>query len=757
MATKTDAKSLELTLKREMDDQKEEEIDLETANEKKESQSPIFAFDGDDIWIGLMLFVLVCIAAVIIYLFRDYNRMRHMIVLFCGSIPSSLMVVALNGNALSARKRSLIIIPSYCVALCVVVVIAVFGFVEFSGFITVTAAIFSYIIILVIFFYQKAQEKGIKESGKYVLKMKGLILPMLMHFADIATDIGTTIEYYDRSTIDNGENDIPYDSIFQTSIGIMIFYRIAGAFIVWEFSRSFKRAALQFIEVYIFEVLWTEWELGFTEAGRVHSMLNLIESIFESGPQAIISTYILVADQNKKGSVVIWLSTLFSIISIAHKTKTQDDLYFSTSMKAKEADWKIKKPQCGDGRCAFCHWRWFFRVCWRIIDITGFILLCTAIWLHLGGKTLFIWLAILFTGFLVLCGFSFFRWGALNMHYMNGLLACAVIGWNYDDQASDSVGSSFACPLSIATVMRYVVHFIFVLVILGPSIPEFCIAENTDEEDASSIPDEKGAAPCWGSRRPSTPDELSLVVLVMISCTGIGYFIMTMRECEQHCCCRCGKNWVDSSVDSALNISSCKDKRQIYKLGEEGVDIRSGLKQGKTWGKYPRPMELIEIADELKIDLKGNQTKYFEMIGGNASLDPNVDEMEIREVVQRLKEVEDIGNNNPYIILEAVKTHPNAKWIKVLVEEGAYVRYDAIENLYIFQTEIKNKSNGRDEIIEFLRNLRRSELEKRLLTKSEDVNGDETEEKKAKKSKDKKESSDDDDEDEEDASPNASD
>eukprot|EP01084_Bolivina_argentea_P141689 248964_1 len=628
--------------------------------------------------LGLVLGVAVI---VIIYYVRKDNKIRYCIVAAISYMISVLMSIMINGNDISLWKRRLFLVLSFILMSGVLVgIVCGVRDVSFSGFISITCTTCSYNVIFIIFCYQYAQKKNVKYALEYVWNIKSLLVPVLMHFADIATDIGSTMEYYARSTTnatEENENNISYHSIFTVSIFILLFYRVVGSIIVFEFTRSRKDALLQFFEVFLLKTLWKEWELGRTQSGRVHKWLDLIESIFESGPQCIISMYILWADSNF--SLVIWISTVLSMISLASKTITQDNMYFSSKMKAKEHGFK-REVGCGDGRFLCCNWRWLFRVIWRIIDITGFILLCSGIWLSTNGGYFISFIVALFVFFVPTTIVFWCCIGGFNMHYLNGLLACPISG---------SFANGARRPLPYMVVFRLAMILIFV---------------------SNSFSTEGDQYILW------------IIILVMMIWTVIGYVMMTMLDWSVFLIDTdymddkistesgkgCGKNWIDASVDSSLSLASCNSKEEIYNMLQEGMDIRHGFREIKSWQFYPRPTDLIDIADELNVELRKGRVgcdntenglmsfNPFIAIGKNKVLDQNVDETEIKRCIVRLKEIYRIGStgrDGP--LYWACLYHSDTKWIRMLWEEGASYGQECIRHASY------NATPGKDKIIRF--------------------------------------------------------
>eukprot|EP01084_Bolivina_argentea_P146545 256560_1 len=232
--------------------------------------------------------------------------------------------------------------------------------------------------------------KIIIECAKIVWKKKSIYLALISHIADTSSDIGVIIEFNElrQSKLNDSAAKINYEVLFYLSVFIIIFYRIISSILFYIFSRRMKDALLQFLDVKLFDIVYISWKNKYVEICSVQRYIHLIEAIFESAPQLLITTYILIASNDS--NAIIWISTVFSMMSIANRNIAEDTKWFKSSSHAQELEFSHKTFGCNWTRCCCCNFRFIIRRFWRYVDVITHVLLIAFVWKNAGGKVVLI-------------------------------------------------------------------------------------------------------------------------------------------------------------------------------------------------------------------------------------------------------------------------------------------------------------------------------------------------------------------------------
>eukprot|EP01084_Bolivina_argentea_P256685 432245_1 len=617
-----------------------------------------------------IILCIICVSTLAsIYAFGENNRNGYCIVAAVYFIISASMSISLNSSDIAPQTVIIVLSVLYAlfgaILICLSIISSI-SIISFSTYFGLTSFISSWWIVFVLSIFQCAGNKQDTKNPITILKlswkMKSLIIPVTAHIADLSSDIAACYEYYERAdtavihqyiteegfwkgsqryiTAEN-KNEIPYYSIFWMSIFIMFFYRFISSLIIWKYTRSKSAAVLQFLELYLFKQLRTEWKLGYIETGRFHQTLDILESIFESGPEAIISFYIMYADHNK--SIIIWMSSVMSIAMIASKSKTQDNRYFTQESGAKEARFS---------------WPYLLRVVWRIADITVYILFCAVFWDHFGGLWIISFLGVQLIVVLIIMSSNTFCCGiGINFFFLNALLATALNPW-ISVTFLDVGMWGFAVTRAVINVVVACIIYI------------------------------------------QLKNEISLIIL---SSFCISFILWTAFVGRQGFCCLryhfCGTNWTQMGTVTTLNLSSCHNLTEIQDLMKEGVYLGQYIKDYDTWRLYPRPNELVRLAKKHEWNLSTKKGNYFVRLGWNKRLDKNTNANDIEETIVYLKKFCDInerGTSGRTAIELAAEWHCNTTWMQSFIKNGA--TFDP--NKCLERAKL-NKTGEKETIIQF--------------------------------------------------------
>eukprot|EP01084_Bolivina_argentea_P022228 41316_1 len=221
-------------------------------------------------------------------------------------------------------------------------------------------------------------KKGmITNWGKLVWQKKKVYFQLIPHFFDQATDCGVIFEYWRLRNDENvGINTL---WLFGTSIFVIILHRIISSFAIYQLTRNKSFILYQLLDVLMIRCIWTNYQLGTDEPSNSQRYLQVLEAIFESAPQILISTAFLIKSQLDSVNPIIVISLITSFWSLSARVSSDDKQMFKD-------DWKSFKHS----DCLCINPLWIVRVLWRFLEITSRIVLLAVVWINLGGLSVFI-------------------------------------------------------------------------------------------------------------------------------------------------------------------------------------------------------------------------------------------------------------------------------------------------------------------------------------------------------------------------------
>ena len=183
---------------------------------------------------------------------------------------------------------------------------------SFSLIFSVTLFFIQTVFLLNMFYYYYIEAKlkiKLKQnktfSGFAALKIiaykLNMLLPVITHFADYATDIALLIEFYyvfeqEQQTgeseytaenyllVLNGDVDeivIDYGAFFIVSLSILLIYKIVSSLIILHVTKSVSNAILQFFDVYIYKVIKISVQANLKKMSEAQIFVRLLETLFE--------------------------------------------------------------------------------------------------------------------------------------------------------------------------------------------------------------------------------------------------------------------------------------------------------------------------------------------------------------------------------------------------------------------------------------------------------------------------------------------
>ena len=177
--------------------------------QKKELDRQLFKLKDTD---ENIFYVSLCIGTIsleimfIISLYSKYPLYHCSIAAIIFYYPTTIMSILLNcDDNITIKKRWCILIPLNIIFLIILITFGLTNIIKFSTYITFIGLLSPSIIIIILFIYysQINDNIGYKEKLQYLWDIKSLIIPVFVHFADIATDVGASVEYYTLANKNN--------------------------------------------------------------------------------------------------------------------------------------------------------------------------------------------------------------------------------------------------------------------------------------------------------------------------------------------------------------------------------------------------------------------------------------------------------------------------------------------------------------------------------------------------------------------------
>ena len=216
-----------------------------------------------------------------------------------------------------------------------------------------------------------------------VCKYKGIYFTAIIHFSDVITDILILCQYIlfaiDENFYSCNYDNIDYFWVAVCSFLILILNRILGCLLIWTFTQSWFDTFLNFFDFYLFKEIFASHNSG--NKTDLMQFLQKIEKIFESSPEFILQTFVLLRSDASYTNIQAILTQLISIslsvYAISNKLISDDSKAFIESSGA-NTSWKPHKL-------------FVFRVLYRICEVTSNLFLFVIIGVFFGAFWLFLY------------------------------------------------------------------------------------------------------------------------------------------------------------------------------------------------------------------------------------------------------------------------------------------------------------------------------------------------------------------------------
>eukprot|EP01084_Bolivina_argentea_P027755 51561_1 len=216
--------------------------------------------------------------------------------------------------------------------------------------------------------------KLLQKWVKSIYRKKKIYCAVLIHIADQATDLGVLIIYYNEYINYDNTTDTFIDTFwfFWISIFIIIIHKIVSTITMFQLTNNIKSAFLQFIDLLLVRAMWINWKLDLTEPCNPQRYIHLLEAVFESTPQILLSIGYILKQYVRQTNIdpIVIASTLFSLWSLVSSVTSDDTIIFI--------------------RCVYL----VRIILWRLFEITSRICLLIFFWINVGGFALVIMLAV---------------------------------------------------------------------------------------------------------------------------------------------------------------------------------------------------------------------------------------------------------------------------------------------------------------------------------------------------------------------------
>eukprot|EP01084_Bolivina_argentea_P128795 227582_1 len=219
----------------------------------------------------------------------------------------------------------------------------------------------------------------VKLWGKLLWKKKKVYFQLVPHLFDQASDFGVLVEYWYLRNQNIGINTL---YLFAVSVSIIIFHRIISSIAIYRLTNNKLYTICQLFDLLMVQCVWTNYQLDTDEPSNCQRYLQVLEAIFESSPQILISVVFLIKSTTSEISTVVIISLISSFWTLTARVASDDKTMFGDVWKSPTVN------KCINGL-------WFVRVVmWRFLEISTRIILLTLVWITMGGMSIFIILGI---------------------------------------------------------------------------------------------------------------------------------------------------------------------------------------------------------------------------------------------------------------------------------------------------------------------------------------------------------------------------
>ena len=292
---------------------------------------------------------------------------------------------------------------------------------------------------------KQSPRKCIKSLWSVTWSKKRCYFPAITHILDSVTDIGVICEFGLLSFKESNWNTSTRDYcggvntfyLFILSIISLFLYRIISSIIIYRATKSLFRLLLQILDFELFRSLMINYKLNNHQPCKPQRLIQSLEAMFESTPQAIIQSYFLIkiSYYTNNGYIsgnnrfLVSFSLLFSLFNVVCRAVAEDKTLIRKTVQLSKsagreivdelADMTVSSCSCSkcsrafkygiiykhkdiyyvdhgqDVRCGCSFYKcmrcqcisflWLFRFVFRFLDISSRMSILLLGWILLGG------------------------------------------------------------------------------------------------------------------------------------------------------------------------------------------------------------------------------------------------------------------------------------------------------------------------------------------------------------------------------------
>ena len=264
--------------------------------------------------------------------------------------------------------------------------------------------------------------------------LRSIMLSIVSHFFDTATDIALVMEFYilreNKSEYDYLQ-DVDMNAMFLCSLAILFYYRISSSFEVFRFSQNKFDTICQFLfDFYLIKLVYVSlFKLKTYKKADIIKVMRGIEGSNESGYQAVLTmVFLLKTNFEGTSSIIAIISLVFSYLSLVQRFIVLDYYYLKANanraLNSASVDFISNIGDLIENICIngvkFLNIWFFYHYFFRMLEVTFSILLLALMWQLFGG----LWLGIIvFIFAFIVVSARYYAQGVFSTDYLKDVFS----------------------------------------------------------------------------------------------------------------------------------------------------------------------------------------------------------------------------------------------------------------------------------------------------------------------------------------------
>eukprot|EP01083_Nonionella_stella_P209436 759212_1 len=200
-------------------------------------------------------------------------------------------------------------------------------------------------------------------------KMKSVFAAILPRVIDSATDIGTIVEFYRLSTSDTDESKqinsvIDTKDLFIASLLIFLVSKLLCASLIFRFTRRVSYFIMEIFDLLSLKMILNMYQLrilGIAEKSNTWRYLVVIETLYETAPQMLISMTFTLRTSSIEINPIVFASFFVALWTITRRITITESIRVNAN-------------------------RYMMRVIyWRYFELSSRVLVCSWLWVIIGA------------------------------------------------------------------------------------------------------------------------------------------------------------------------------------------------------------------------------------------------------------------------------------------------------------------------------------------------------------------------------------